>query len=84
MPKKLIGKITHFFDKIGVGVVELSGGLKIGDKISVEGNESAFEQTIDSMQIDKNPVKAAKAGQAIGLKLAQPVKKNAQVFKVTE
>ncbi|MDD5163494.1 MAG: translation elongation factor-like protein [Candidatus ainarchaeum sp.] len=83
MEKTPIGKITHFFDKIGVAVLELSGPLKQGEKISVEGHAGElFEQTVGSMQIDKKTVVSAKKGQAIGLKLIQPVKPIAQVFKV--
>ena len=83
MDKKLVGKITHYFDKIGVGIIELSAELKEGDKISIETHEgSSFEQVVSSMQIDRVPVKKAKKGDAIGIKLAQPVR-NANVFKVT-
>lgn len=84
IPKELVGKITHYFDKIGVGVVELSAPLKVGDKISIEGHDKVVEQTIDSMQIDQQPVPKAKKGEAIGLKVAEPVKNNDKVFKVTD
>lgn len=84
MDKKLVGKITHYFDKIGVGVIELSAELKEGDKISVEMHDkSAFEQIVSSMQIDREPVKKAKKGDAIGIKLVQPAR-NATVYKITE
>ncbi len=84
MEKKPVGKITHFFDKIGVAVIELSATLKVGDKISIEGHENQFEQTVDSMQIEHESIQTAKKGQAIGMKVAQPVKENDQVFKVVE
>ena len=83
MDKKLVGKITHYFDKIGVAVVEVSAPLKVGDKISIEKGEEAFEQNVDSMQVDKKDVQAAKAGDAVGMKTAQPVKKGAEVFKIS-
>ena len=83
MDKKPVGKITHYFDKISVAVIELSDTLKQGDTIAIEGHSGeAFEQKVDSMQIEHAPVKTAKKGQAIGLKLAQPVRPIAQVFKV--
>lgn len=82
MEKELIGKITHFFDKIGVAVIELEKGLKVGDKISIEKDEEAVEQVVDSMQIEKTPIQQAKAGDAVGLKVVQPVKKGADVYKV--
>lgn len=84
MNKKPVGKITHFFDKISVAVIELSDSLKVGDKISIEGNEQQFEQQVDSMQIEHDSVQEAKKGQAVGLKVSQPVKENDQVFKIVE
>ena len=84
MEKTPIGKITHFFDKIGVAVIELSATLKVGDKISIEGHEQEFQQVVDSMQIEHEQIQEAKAGQSVGLKVAQPVKANDKVFKVTE
>ena len=80
--KKEIGKITHFFPKISVAVVELSGDLKVGDKIAVEGHGKTFEQTVDSMQVEHEPVSEAKKGDAVGMKTAEPVKENDKVFLV--
>ncbi len=84
LDKKIVGKITHYFDKIGVGVIELSSELKEGDKISVEMHDgNSFEQVVSSMQINRVPVKKAKKGDAIGIKLAQPVR-NANVYKLVK
>lgn len=82
MPKerKLIGKVTHYFDKISVAVIELKGNLKLGDKIEIDNKGETFEQTISSMQIDNEPIKTAKKGQTIGLKVSNPVKQNALVY----
>ena len=84
MEKKPVGKITHYFDHINVGVLELTDELKEGDKISVEMHDGkAFEQTVSSMQIEKQPVRKAKKGDAVGLKLDQPAR-NATVYKIVE
>ncbi|MEW5955137.1 MAG: EF-Tu/IF-2/RF-3 family GTPase [Candidatus Micrarchaeota archaeon] len=80
MAEEPVGKITHFFDKIGVAVVELSGVLKVGDRIKVSGSNE-FEQTVASMQIEKQQVERAGAGQSIGLKVAGEVRKGDLVFK---
>ncbi|MGC8885213.1 MAG: translation elongation factor-like protein [Candidatus Nanoarchaeia archaeon] len=80
--KKLIGTVTHFFNKISVAVVELSDELKEGDKISIEGPQTNFEQIAQSMQIEHKQVKVAKKGQSIGLKVNQPVRPKDQVFKI--
>ena len=80
MVKTAIGKIIHFYPNISVGVVELTKGLKVGDKISVEGSNN-FEQTVTSMQIEHKVLKEAKAKQTIGLKLDKEVKKGDLVYK---
>ena len=80
-----IGKITHYFSKINVGVLELSRGkLRVGDTIHVKGHTTDFYQKIDSMQIEHKPVDVAEPGEPIGLKVESPVRENDLVFKVTE
>lgn len=81
--EQLIGKISHYFPKIGVGVIEISDGmLSVGDSIRVTGGDRDFTQEVNSMQIDRQEVQAASAGQAIGLKVDQEVKEGDQVYKV--
>lgn len=85
MEEKLIGKITHYFTNIGVGVIEITeGDLKVGDKIHIKGATSDFEQTVDSMQIEHENIEKAKKGDAIGLKVGQQVREGDQVFKIVE
>jgi translation elongation factor EF-1alpha len=84
MREKEIGKITHYFTNIGVGVIELSKTLKVGDKVKIKGATTDFEQVIDSMQVDKAPVEKAKKGNSIGLKLEDKVRQGDIVFKVKE
>jgi translation elongation factor EF-1alpha len=81
-PGKEIGRVTHFFDKIGVCVVELNDNLKIGDKISVVGATTNFEQEIESMQVDHKEVENAKKGDAIGLRVKEKVRPNDKVYLV--
>lgn len=79
---KLVGKITHYFTNIGVAVIELTGALKKGDKIQVKGASTDIQQSVDSMQIEHNPVAEAKKGQSIGLKTKGVVRVGDAVFKV--
>jgi putative protease len=80
--KKLIGKIGHYFTKIGVAVVDVEGTISVGDKISIEGPSTNFEQTIASMQVEHESVKSAKKGQSIGMKVKEPVREKDLVYKV--
>ena len=82
--KKRVGKVTHYFTKIGVAVVELEDELRIGDKISIEGFTTNFQQTVESMQIEHKPIEVAKAGDSIGLKVIDRVRKGDIVYKIVE
>jgi translation elongation factor EF-Tu-like GTPase len=79
---KLIGKITHYFGKIGVAVVQLEDTLKVGDTIRIVGGQIDFTQTVDSMEIEHQKVKEAKAGDSVGLKVNQKVREGYKVYKL--
>ncbi len=80
--RKLVGVVAHYYGKINVAVIELEGTLKVGDEISVEGPSTSFTQKIESMQIEFEPVKEAKEGDAIGLKVNKAVKPKDNVYVV--
>jgi len=80
--KKLVGKISHYFSKIGVGVIELSDELKIGDRISIEGATTNVQQTVRTMQIEHAEVQSAGSGDAIGMKVDQRVREGDLVYKL--
>ena len=82
--KKLVGKITHYFSKIGVAVVELSGDVEEGDRIKVEGATTSFEQVLESMEIENEKVELATVGQSIGLKMKDQVRLHDNVYKIME
>jgi len=84
MQEKQIGKIAHYFGKIGVGIIELTDSLKVGDTIHVKGHSDDFTQTIESMQIEHADVKEANAGDSVGTKVTGRVHENDIVYKVTE
>ncbi len=83
MAEKLIGKVTHYYDKLGVAIIELTGKLKIGDKVKFRKGENEFEQEVASMQIEREPIETAKKGDVIGLKVDQETKEGTQVFLVS-
>lgn len=83
--EKLIGKITHFFNKINVAVLEITDDeLVIGDTIHIKGHTSDFTQKISSMQVEHQLIEKAKKGDNIGLKVENPVHEHDEVYKVTE
>lgn len=82
--KKLIGKVSHYFGKISVAGIQLSEPLQVGDKISIEGATTQFEEIIESMQIDNATVTQAKAGDNIGIKVKEKTRVGDDVFLVKE
>lgn len=84
MEEKLIGKITHYFKKIGVAVLELSDEIRVGDIIHIKGHATDFTQKIVSMQIEHKPIEVGKPGDNIAIKVDDVVKEHDLVFKVIE
>ncbi len=83
MAKMKVGKVTHYYDKIKVAIVELSASLATGDQIVLErGGEELFKQKVASMQIEHKKVEDAKKGDVIGLEVDEPVKEGAEVYKL--
>lgn len=82
MAEKKVGVITHYYDKIGVAVIELEGTLKVGDTIHVHDSVD-FTMEVSSIQIEHENVDKAGKGQSVGLKVDQPVKKG-EVYVVSE
>jgi translation initiation factor IF-2 len=78
----LLGEITHYFDRIKVCVVKITGGsILIGDRLTVIGSQKPFVQKVWSMQIESEDVKVAKKGQLVGIKVDKPVQPGDKVYK---
>lgn len=78
-----IGRVTHYYDKIGVAVVELDNSLGVGDKIKfVKDGEDLFSQDIDSIQVEHEKINTASRGDVVGLKTVQEVKAGTEIFKI--
>jgi len=84
MPEEVIGKVSDFFARPVVAGIELAASLKVGDKIHIKGHTTDLEFTVDSMQINNVNVQEAKAGDAIGVKVSERVRRGDTVYKVTD
>lgn len=79
---KLIGKVTHYFDKIGVAAIRLDDSLKAGDTIQIRGGDTVVEETVESMQVNHESVEKAKKGDEVGLKIDGKVREGYRVYKL--
>ena len=84
MPEEVIGKVSDFFARPVVAGIELTATLKLGDKIHIKGHTTDMEFTVDSMEINNVAVKEAKAGDAIGVKVSERVRRGDTVYKVID
>lgn len=78
--KDLIGKVIHYYDKIGVAVVKLEKTLKTGDKVKFVHGENDFEQTVESMQFEHKPIEGGKKGQEVAVKVDKETKSGTLVY----
>lgn len=74
---KVLGKVVHYYDKLGVAIVELAAPLSVGDTVLFRRGEQELLQTVDSLQIEHDSVQKAKKGQVVGLKVDEPMKEGA-------
>ena len=72
--KDLVGKVIHYYDKIGVAVIKLEKSLKVGDKVNFVHGKDSFEQTIESMQLEHVQVKEGKKGHEVAVKIDKEAK----------
>jgi putative protease len=77
-----IGDVSHYFTKIEVAVVDLTGKLKVGDEIMIKGATTDFTQKVESIQIENNQVEEAGAGDSVGLLVRYRVRTGDEVFKL--
>ena len=84
MPEEVIGKVSDFFSRPVVAGIELTATLKVGEKLHIKGHTTDLELTVDSMQINNVDVNEAKAGDSVGIKVADRVRRGDTVHKVTD
>ncbi len=82
--RKLVGTVSHYFGKINVAGIELSDRLAVGDRILIIGHTTALEQTVTSLELDRQALEAAEVGQAVGIKVIERVRKGDEVYQLLE
>jgi len=78
-----IGKVGDFFARPVVAGIDLTGTVKVGDKVHIKGHTTDLEFTIESMQINNVNVTTAKRGDSIGVKVPDRCRSGDTVYKVT-
>ncbi len=84
MPEEIIGQVSDFFSHPVVAGIEMTGKIKVGDKIHIKGHTTDQELVVDSMQIDNMNVSEAKVGDSVGIKVTDRVRRGDSVYKVID
>jgi len=83
MKEKEVGKVSDFFAHVVVAGVDMTGSLKVGDKIHIKGHTTDIEMDVDSMQIKNVNVTKVKKGDSVGIKVPEKVRPGDTVYKVS-
>jgi len=84
MPEEVIGNVSDFFARPVVAGIELTGTLKAGDRIHIKGHTTDLEMVVGSMQINNANVSEANAGDSVGVKVSDRVRRGDLIYKVTD
>lgn len=82
MDEKMLGKVTHYFGKLSVAVLDLKEPLTVKDQVAFRGATTDFEQKIDSIQVDHQSIEVAEAGQAAAVRVKDKVRVGDTIYKL--
>ena len=83
MSEEEVGRVQSYFRKPGVAAMVLPGDLSVGDSIRIQGATTDIDMTVESMQINLEPVESAGAGDDVGIKVPERVRPNDRVRRVS-
>lgn len=77
-----VGEVTHFYNRLSVAVLDLSGELQVGDVIHIAGYTTDLSQRVESMEIEHRKVQSVGPGADVALEVAGRVRVGDVVYKV--
>lgn len=83
MSEERVGEVTHYFQNAGVAVVAVEQAFAVGDELRVEGANDDFRFTVESMEIDREPVQRVEPGDDVGVKVPERAHEGSIIQRVT-
>ena len=77
---RAIGKVIHYWSRLGVAGIRLTGTLAMDDWVQFRGSTTDFQQRVSSMQLNHRFINEAHADQEIGLLVADRVRVGDTIF----
>lgn len=79
--KRLVGKISHYYPKLGVAEVKATGKIQKGDSFVVIGQTTGVINGVaDEIRVDETPVDSAKSKDVFSIKVSERVRINDKLF----
>jgi putative protease len=84
--KVYTGKVTNYFNNLGVAEVKLeTGGLKVGDEIIVTGpTTGVFQSKIEEIRVELKSVNEARKGVYCSIPVSQKLRRSDKLYKVVD
>ena len=81
---KEIGRVAAYFRIPAVAVIRVrEGNLRQGDHIWIRGHTTDLKQTITSLQINHQPIQAARKGDEVGVTVSSRARRGDRVYRIT-
>lgn len=77
---KPIGEVTHYFDHLSVAIAKFNREMKVGEFVKIKGAHTDFEQKIESMQYERQPIASAKKNQEVGIKVREKTREGDKIY----
>lgn len=79
-----IGRVSAFFPRPSAVAIQLTASLRVGETVYIKGRTTDLIQPVGSLQIAKQPVQQAEAGQLVGLVVAGKCRRRDVVYRLSE
>jgi len=85
MTEDQVGVVVNYYAKLGVVALKVTNGtIKTGDLLKYKGHTTDFTEAVTSMEIEKQPVEQAQAGDLVGVKVKEKVREKDKVYRVVD
>ena len=85
MADKKVGKISHYYNHLGVAIIEVKTPFSVGDTLKFVkhgSGEELFQQVVSSIQEEHKSINKTKKGMSVGVKVDKILHEGGEVFKV--
>ena len=85
MAEDQVGVVVNYYAKLGVVALKVTNGtIKTGDLLKYKGHTTDFTEAVTSMEIEKQPVEQAQAGDLVGVKVKEKVREKDKVYRIVD